>query len=70
MMVFALVEVCEVLVPVIYLIVLTLLNRPAVHPNREYFIIFSDGNYADAVFSNALAFLIEGAVLLWMQAGV
>lgn len=68
-MVFALVEICEVLVPVIYIIVLTLLNRPGVHPNREYFIIFSDGSYEDAIFSNTMAFLIEAIVLLWMQAG-
>eukprot|EP00435_Cladocopium_sp_Y103_P061504 s93_g23.t1 len=64
---FTMVEVCEVLVPLLYIIVATLLQIPEVGQNRQYLYVFKDMNFGDALRGNFVAFLIETSVFLVTQ---
>ena len=64
---FTMVEVCEVLVPLLYIIVATLLHIPEVGQNRQYLYVFKDMNFGDALRGNFVAFLIETSVFLLTQ---
>lgn len=64
---FTMVEVCEILVPLLYIIVATLLHIPEVGQNRQYLYVFKDMNFGDALRGNFVAFLIEISVFLVTQ---
>eukprot|EP00438_Fugacium_kawagutii_P003655 Skav224225 [mRNA] locus=scaffold939:1160061:1171627:+ [translate_table: standard] len=61
---FVMVDVCEVLVPLIYMIVASLLHAPGLGHNRQYFHIFKDMHFQDTMLANLIAFLIEALILL------
>ena len=64
--VFGLVELCEVLVPLLYMILATMLHSP-LGANREYINLFNDMELGPALVGNVFGFLIEGLVLLLLQ---
>eukprot|EP00435_Cladocopium_sp_Y103_P004743 s60_g1.t1 len=59
---FTMLEICEVLVPLIYIIVSSLLHAPGLGHNRQYFYIFKDMQLEDALLGNLIAFLIEASI--------
>ena len=63
---FVLVELCEVMVPLMYMLVIVTLNSTVFGYNKERFYLFDqlDETYDDAIIGNALSFLIEAVVLL------
>ena len=67
--VFALVELCEVAVPLMYMMVMALLHTETFGYNLQYFEIFSTTGrgYQDAMTGNALSFLIEAFVFMAAQ---
>eukprot|EP00434_Breviolum_minutum_P015734 symbB.v1.2.013864.t2/scaffold993.1/size146112/3 len=67
---FTMVEICEVLVPLIYMIVASLLHSDALGHNRSYFYVFKDMRLHQALVSNSIAFLIEAVVLLVVHVGL
>ena len=67
---FTMVEVCEILVPLLYIIVATLLHIPELGQNRQYLYVFKDINFGDALRGNFVAFLIESSVFVVTQAFV
>lgn len=68
MVLFTMVELCEVLVPLVYMIVLLLLNSDTFGSNRKYFALFADdGQVANSIRGNSFALLIEASVFLFAQ---
>jgi len=67
---FTMVEICEVLVPLIYMIVASLLHSDALGHNLSYFYVFKDMRLHQALVSNSIAFLIEAVVLLVVHVGL
>ncbi|CAK8993002.1 Uncharacterized protein SCF082_LOCUS3311 [Durusdinium trenchii] len=67
--VFALVELCEVAVPLMYMMVMALLHTETFGYNRQYYEIFSSTGqgYQDAMIGNAMSFLIEAFVFVAAQ---
>lgn len=64
---FCMVELCEILVPLIYIIVITLIHIPEVGQNRQYLYVVKDMSLEAALLGNFLAFLIEVFVFLATQ---
>ena len=64
--VFGLVELCEVLVPLLYMILVTMLHSPW-GANREYIYLFNDMELGPALVGNGFGLLIEVLVLLLLQ---
>ena len=68
MVLFTMVELCEVLVPLVYMLVLLLLNSDTFGSNRKYFALFADdGQVANSIRGNCFALLIEALVFLSAQ---
>lgn len=55
------------LVPVIYIIVITLISIPGVGQNMQYLYVVKDMDFEAALLGNFLAFLIEVFVFLAIQ---
>ncbi|CAE7456932.1 unnamed protein product [Symbiodinium sp. CCMP2592] len=66
--VLGLVELCEVLVPLLYMILATMLH--VLGGNREYIYLFDDVELWSALVGNGFGFLIEISVLLLLQAAL
>ena len=69
----ATVDLCEILVPVIYILMSSALRSDVLGVNREYFLIFAsqtDSEFADGIRSNICAVIIECVVFLALQLGV
>ena len=66
MKVFVLAELCEVMVPLMYMLVIGTLHSPIFGYNQERFYLFDhlDETYDDAMMGNVVSFFIETAVLL------
>ena len=55
------------LVPLIYIIVITLISIPGVGQNMQYLYVVKDMDFEAALLGNFLAFLIEVFVFLAIQ---
>ena len=66
--VLGLVELCEVLVPLLYMILATMLH--VLGDNREYIYLFDNVELWSALVGNGFGFLIEISVLLLLQAAL
>ena len=68
MVFFTMVELCEILLPLVYMLQITLLDSDTLGQNRRYFFLFADDEMrANSLRGNSFSFLIEAAVFLSAQ---
>lgn len=68
MVFFTMVELCEIMLPLVYMLLTMLLNSDTFGQNRQYFFLFAEDDMrANSLRGNSFSFLIEATVFLSAQ---